>query len=123
VASYHQPRREYRGGNNELLAIFAQHSPHTDRGKVTWCLATKASNCSGRNMQMLCLRNIPFIDADSLVLGEAKEALFRDPHGFLLYLSKNPSSASNEERIFRLEAREALIWLNEAAQDQGSFWG
>jgi len=73
-------------------------------------------------MQMVCLRNIPFLDADSLAHCEAREALFRDQHGFLLYLSKNGSSASNEERIIRLEAREALIWLNEGALEQGSFW-
>ena len=38
-------------------------------------------------MQMVCLRNIPFLDTDSLAPSEAREALFRDQYGFLLYLS------------------------------------
>jgi len=74
-------------------------------------------------MQMVHLRNIPFLDADALAPSKAREALFRDRHGFLLYLSKYGRSASNEERIIRLGAREALIWLNEGELDQGAFLG
>jgi hypothetical protein len=73
-------------------------------------------------MQMICLRSIPCLETDSLADCEAQEALFRDNHGFLLYLSRDRSSASNEERIIRLGVREALIWLNEGALEQGSFW-
>jgi len=73
-------------------------------------------------MQMICLRNIPFIDTDSLAVAEGREALFRDDQGFVLYLSTDVSTPSGEERIVRLGAREALIWLNEAPQEQGSFW-
>ncbi|UPK38155.1 hypothetical protein IVB18_13300 [Bradyrhizobium sp. 186] len=74
-------------------------------------------------MELICLRTIPAIDTESLLPCEAKEALFRDPHGFLLYLSKEVSSAPTEERLVRLATREALVWLNEAPHDQGSFWG
>lgn len=74
------------------------------------------------DIQMICLRNIPFIDADTLDVGGAREALFRERHGFLLYLSKDALSASREDRILRVGAREALLWLNEAKQDEGSFW-
>ena len=74
------------------------------------------------DIQMICMRNIPFIDADTMEVGEAKEALFRAQHGFLLYLSKNALSASCEDRILQVGAREALLWLNEAEQDRGSFW-
>ena len=73
-------------------------------------------------MQMICLRNIDYLDADELAPRKAKEALFRDQTSFLLYLSKDRSSASNEERIVRLGMREALIWLNESGINQGSFW-
>jgi hypothetical protein len=73
-------------------------------------------------MQMICLRDIDYLDADELAPRKAKEALLRDENGFLLYLSKERSSASNEERIFRLGMREALIWLNESGINQGSFW-
>lgn len=72
------------------------------------------------NLQMICSRSIPYIDADTLTIGEAKEALFRDQHGFLLYLSKN--SAPSDERVIRLAVREALLWLSEEAHDKGSFW-
>lgn len=73
-------------------------------------------------MQMICLRNVPFVDTNSLGAAEGREALFRDDHGFVLYLSTDLSIPSGEERIVRLGAREALIWLNEAPQEQGSFW-
>jgi hypothetical protein len=65
---------------------------------------------------------LPCLDTESLAPCHAKEALFRDENGFLLYLSKDGLTSSKEERIIRLEAREVLIWLNEDALDQGSFW-
>jgi hypothetical protein len=75
------------------------------------------------SMQMISSRIIPFLDADTLATGLAREALFRDENnGFLLYLSDGMPSANMNERIIRLEIREALIWLNENSQDEGSFW-
>ncbi len=74
-------------------------------------------------MELICSRTIPILDAESLQPCEGREALFRDGHGFLLYLSKESPSASAEERLLRLATREALVWLNEEPQDQGSFWG
>jgi predicted nuclease of restriction endonuclease-like RecB superfamily len=38
-------------------------------------------------MQMIYSRNIPFIDVQSLAPRQAREALFRDANGFILYLS------------------------------------
>ena len=73
-------------------------------------------------MQMICLRDLSFLDAESLTPREGREALFRDEHGFVLYLSNDCSFAPNEERVIRFSAREALIWVNESALDQGSFW-
>ena len=73
-------------------------------------------------MQMICLRNLPCLDTESLAPCEAQEALFRDNNGFLLYLAKDGFLGSKEERVVRLETREALIWLNEDALHQGSFW-
>jgi hypothetical protein len=74
-------------------------------------------------MELICSRTIPAIDTESLLPCEAREALFRDRHGFLLYLTKEVSSAPIEERLLRLGARDALVWLNEGPQEQGSFWG
>jgi hypothetical protein len=74
-------------------------------------------------MQMISSRIIPFIDAQSLAPGQAREALFRDENnGFILYLSDSVAASKAEERIIRLEMREALIWLNEAPEDGGAFW-
>jgi len=74
-------------------------------------------------MQMISSRVIPFIDIQSLAPGKAREALFRDENiGFILYLSDDAQSSNMEERIIRLEPREALIWLNETAEDGGTFW-
>jgi len=39
-----------------------------------------------------------------------------------LYLSDGEPWFATEERIIFLGPREALIWLNESPQDQGSFW-
>jgi hypothetical protein len=74
-------------------------------------------------MQMISSRAVAFLDAQSLAPGEAREALFRDGDGgFLLYLSDSEHASVTEERVLFLGLREALIWLNEPAQDQGSFW-
>jgi hypothetical protein len=74
-------------------------------------------------MQMIFSRTIPFIDVQSLAPGQAREALFRDENnGFFLYLSDGVACSNTEERIIRLETREALIWLNETAEDGGAFW-
>jgi hypothetical protein len=71
---------------------------------------------------MICSRTIPFLDTDTLVPGEAREVLFRDnDNGLILYLTGGISSAA-EDRIVRLDMREALIWLNETSQDEASFW-
>ena len=73
-------------------------------------------------MQLVSSRTISFIDVPSLAIVEAKEALFHDEEGFLLYLSGGDLSSTAEERVVFLELREALIWLNEPPEDQGSFW-
>jgi hypothetical protein len=74
-------------------------------------------------MQIISSRVLPFIDSQSLVPGEAREVLFREARGsFLLYLSNGEPDHAAEERVLCLGLREALVWLNEPPQDQGSFW-
>ena len=74
-------------------------------------------------MQMIYSRMVPFIDVQSLASHQAREALFRDENdGFILYLSDGVDPSNSEERIIRLEPREALIWLNETPEDGGAFW-
>jgi hypothetical protein len=71
-------------------------------------------------MQLISSRSVPAVDAVSLECREAKEALFRKGDGFLLYMSDGAPHPI--ERLLSLSYREALIWLNESEQDQGSFW-
>ena len=74
-------------------------------------------------MKLIFSRTIPSIDVLSLALHRAHEALFRDKDaGFILYLSDGANAPDSEERIIRLETREALIWLNETPEDRGAFW-
>ncbi|XIA64912.1 hypothetical protein ACFIOY_40255 [Bradyrhizobium sp. TZ2] len=75
------------------------------------------------HMQLVSSRTISFIDVPSLAVSEAKEALFHDEgKGFILYLFGGEISSTAEERVVFLELREALIWLNEPAEDRESFW-
>ena len=65
-------------------------------------------------MQMIYSRTIPFLDDQTLAPGNAREVLFRDEHcGFILYLSDDLPPPDSRETIIRLDAREALIWLNQ----------
>jgi hypothetical protein len=88
-------------------------------------------------LQLISARTVAFLDAESLDHREAKEALFRDGEGFILYLSDGdmfgggratqeqvpPPRASCKERLLSLSTREALLWLNESQTELGSFWG
>jgi len=74
-------------------------------------------------MQLISSRIIPSIDVQSLEPGQAREVLFRDANdGFLLYLTDGAPSSNAEERVIRLEMREALIWLHETTEGGGTFW-
>jgi hypothetical protein len=73
-------------------------------------------------MQLILSRTIPIIDTQSLETDQAREVLFRNGSGFVLYLSGGDLSPVAEERVISLDLREALIWLNEASQHRGSLW-
>jgi len=79
-------------------------------------------------MHLIVSRKCPFIDSRSLEVRNGREALFRQNDGsFILYLSDSDKPFGHgkrpgEERIVRLDARSALIWANEPAENQGSFW-
>jgi hypothetical protein len=73
-------------------------------------------------MQMISSRTIPFLDDQTLAPGNAREVLFRDEQrGFILYLSDDLAPLHLKETIIRLDAREALIWLNQAPQSDELF--
>src|SRR3981081_3525229 len=72
-------------------------------------------------MQLMVSASYPAIDAETLTEYAAREALFRcDDGSFLLYMNSERQRAS-EERILKLDCREALIWLN-ATEAVGSYW-
>ena len=74
-------------------------------------------------MRLLVSRAVPFIDSQSLEQRTAREALFRNRDGdYVLYLSNGVGSREVEERLICLDARDALIWINEAPESSGSFW-
>ncbi len=73
-------------------------------------------------MKLICTRRIPALDSDTLEYREAKEALFRDGNGFILYLSDGVPPPLCRERLILLSSREALLWLNEDRAEAGSFW-
>jgi hypothetical protein len=75
------------------------------------------------DMELISSRTIPFLDSQSLALRHAREALFRtDRDRFVLYLADGHPASASEERVIFLDLREALIWLNESAEQHGSFW-
>jgi hypothetical protein len=74
-------------------------------------------------MHLLVSRIVPFIDSQSLQERTAREALFRNSEGeYVLYLSSGAGAADAEERLVCLDARNALIWINERPETPGSFW-
>ena len=74
-------------------------------------------------MRLLVSRAVPFIDSQSLEQRTAREALFRNRDGdYVLFISKRVGSREVEERLICLDARDALIWINEAPESSGSFW-
>jgi hypothetical protein len=74
-------------------------------------------------MQLISSRTVPFPATHPLPNGQAREALFRNDDGrFILYLTDGSQPAPSEERVIFLELREALLWLNEPAQEQRASW-
>ena len=73
-------------------------------------------------MELVRSRTIPFLDTETLAFRTAREALFRTDGIFILYLSDGRQPPAAEERVVKLSAREALIWLNEGVEEAGSFW-
>jgi hypothetical protein len=73
-------------------------------------------------MQLICSRNIPFVDTETLSVRTGCEALFRTSDVFMLYLSDGEPASRVQERLVSLSARQALLWLNEGSEEFGSFW-
>jgi hypothetical protein len=73
-------------------------------------------------MRLLASRDYPVIDYQTMGEFIGRERLFRATDGaFLLHMSSE-GKLETEERIIRLTVRDAISWLNEAADEFGSFW-
>jgi hypothetical protein len=73
-------------------------------------------------MRLLASRDYPVIDYQTMGEFIGRERLFRVPDGaFLLHMSSE-GKLETEERIIWLTVRDAISWLNEAANEFGSFW-
>jgi hypothetical protein len=74
-------------------------------------------------IQLIASRSYPFIETESLEQGHAHEALLRELDGtFFLYFSERVGSLRSRARFVHIEAREALIWINQPSDGLGSFW-
>jgi len=59
-------------------------------------------------MQLVSSRIVRYKDSQSLQASSAREALFRNSSGFVLYRAANDYSSAPEERLISLELREAF---------------
>jgi hypothetical protein len=84
-------------------------------------MKTLSAPCQ-HGMQLICSRDIPFVDTETLASRIGREVLFRKHDFFMLYLSDGESAPRTRERLVNLSARQALLWLNEDSEEQGSFW-
>jgi hypothetical protein len=73
-------------------------------------------------MLFLASREYPVVDYQTMTEFVGHERLFRTTNGvFWLHMSSD-GEPGTEERIIRLTARDAIMWLNEAPAQFGSFW-
>jgi hypothetical protein len=66
-------------------------------------------------MHLMVSRSYPVIDGQTLTEYVARDALFRTADGsYFLYMA-SAGQLEREERILFMDCRDALLWLNEAA--------
>jgi len=74
-------------------------------------------------IRLIAARSYPFIETGSLKEGQAQEILLRKADGtFALCLAERVGSVRSNVQFVDLEAREALIWINQPSDGLGSFW-
>jgi hypothetical protein len=73
-------------------------------------------------MHLLASREYPVIDYQTMNQFVGSDRLFRTSEGtFLLHMSSEGTLGA-EERVIWLTFRDAILWLNEAPNQFGSFW-
>ena len=72
-------------------------------------------------MQLIASRTYSFIDTDSLAEHQAFDDLYRGEDGsFILRMSSD--KPVNDDRLVWLDARTAVAWAGESADDYGACW-
>lgn len=65
-------------------------------------------------MQLIASRTLSQPDDSFLAPCKVREVLFRSDHGgFILYRLSRAATSGADERLIRLNSRQALIWINE----------
>jgi hypothetical protein len=73
-------------------------------------------------MQILASRKYAVLHYDTLAEYIGRDTLLRGWDGtFLLHMSSEGTPGA-EDRLLCLEARDAILWLNQSPEEFGSFW-
>ncbi|MDB5567629.1 MAG: hypothetical protein JWP84_4195 [Tardiphaga sp.] len=73
-------------------------------------------------MQILASRKYAVLNYDTLAEYTGRDTLLRRLDGtFLLHMSSE-GAPDSEDRLLCLEARDAILWLNQSPEEFGSFW-
>jgi hypothetical protein len=73
-------------------------------------------------MLFLASREYPVVDYQTMAELVGRERLFRATNGVFWLHMNSDGKANTEERIIQLTPRDAITWLNEVAEQFGSFW-
>ena len=73
-------------------------------------------------MHLIATRKYWFLDADTLVERQARDTLLKTGENeFLLHMTSD--DAFENERLVSLDARGALLWINQTVDEYGLNWG
>jgi hypothetical protein len=71
-------------------------------------------------MQLIDSRTYPFLCAQTLAERQARDSLFKiSENEFLLHMT---SEDDKEDRLFWLDNRAALLWINQTTDEYGIDW-
>jgi hypothetical protein len=72
-------------------------------------------------MHLIATRKYTFLDTETLVERQARDSLLKTGENeFLLHMTSG--EALENERLISLDARCALLWINQTADEYGLNW-
>ena len=70
-------------------------------------------------MRLVETHRYSFLDVETLTERQARDTLFRcGENSFLLHMT---AGEGEDDQLFWLDSRAALLWINESVQEYGSF--